>query len=262
MAAQSLSASVSSDSAAPRVQNLFVMRHGERLDDADPSWVLKASRPWDPPLTERGKLQALAVGQRLRKEGWQISRILCSPFLRCVQTAAEVIKGLSEEGETAPLKPKVSLEYGLGEVMNSIAIRNPPRSHATASWLLEVSELLSMLPADTIDASAESMWPKLPAWQESIENAHFRYAKTFQEAADKFPEDNVLCVTHGEGVGLSVSQLQKEIVYAVNYCAYSHSQRPILEYSPGGKLRAGKFELLTESGSSGVLFGRPGKQHK
>ncbi len=83
-----------SSSPLPHVQHLFVMRHGERLGDADPSWVPKTDRPWDPPLTERGKQQAWEVGKRLRTEGWGITRVVVSPFLRCVQTAAQVVTAL------------------------------------------------------------------------------------------------------------------------------------------------------------------------
>jgi hypothetical protein len=78
----------------PHVQHLFVMRHGERLDDADPSWVPRTDRPWDPPLTETGKQQAWEVGKKLRSEGWGITRVVVSPFLRCVQTAAQVVTAL------------------------------------------------------------------------------------------------------------------------------------------------------------------------
>jgi hypothetical protein len=43
-----------------RKQHIFIMRHGERMDHADPSWGESASRPWDPPpLTDVGRWQAL-----------------------------------------------------------------------------------------------------------------------------------------------------------------------------------------------------------
>lgn len=93
---------------ASRVQKLFVMRHGERLDDADPLWVSTPGvRTWDPPLTAKGTEQAMAVGEKLRSEGVEITRILVSPFLRCVQTTAGFIKGMYPEG-TDISKLKVS----------------------------------------------------------------------------------------------------------------------------------------------------------
>lgn len=79
----------STDSIAdPFMQNLFVLCHGEAVDSHT------TERPWDPPLTDRGKLQAWRVGRNLRMEDWNITRVVMSPFLRCVQTAAEVIAGL------------------------------------------------------------------------------------------------------------------------------------------------------------------------
>jgi phosphohistidine phosphatase SixA len=98
---------VSSD---PFVQNLFVMCHGEHVEykDIQPSGL--ALRPWDPPLTEGGKLQAWRVGRIIRLEDWNVTRVVVSPFLRCVQTAAEVIAGFSSvtaaaAGESHPASP-------------------------------------------------------------------------------------------------------------------------------------------------------------
>lgn len=245
----------SSSEQGPFVQNLFVMRHGERMDNYDPDWILSAPRPWDPPLTDRGKPQARETGKRLRD--WNITRVICSPFLRCIQTAAEVVTALCAVQDQPlaidPSKVKVSIEYGLCEVMNYIAIRNPPSS-SDISWTLDRSELEAILPAGTMDHSVEPVWPELPHWQEKTENAHERYTKTIQALADKFPRDNVLCVTHGEGVGVSVSAFKKDvIVHAVDYCAYSHSQRSIFGSSTE-ELNAEKFHVLTESGQSGILF--------
>ena len=73
----------------PFVQNIFVLRHGEALTGND-----SGARPWDPPLSDRGKLQAWRVGRNFRMDEWNITRVVISPFLRCVQTAAEVIAGL------------------------------------------------------------------------------------------------------------------------------------------------------------------------
>lgn len=243
---------------APRMQHLLVMRHGDRMDDAQPSWIVTAPRPWDPPLTELGKWRARETGRRLRRQGWNITRILCSPFLRCVQTAAEMVLALaaldsSAAGDVAidPSKIKVSIEYGLSEVMNTLAIRVsniPPEGPTT----LDLGELEALLPAGTVDHSVERMMLKLPEWPETLDAAYQRYVKTFQAAADMFPKENVLCVTHGEGVGVSVSKFQVS-VHQVNYCAVSHAQRSVYNFSTPPE--AGKFELITEPGDeSGICF--------
>lgn len=42
---------------------VFVIRHAERLDRADPSWSSLALRPQDTPLSEVGKHQAKRLGK-------------------------------------------------------------------------------------------------------------------------------------------------------------------------------------------------------
>jgi len=83
---------------------IFMGRHGERLDDAELAkgrlWVRAAERPWDPPLSERGRLQAMALGKAVGKHTERlglpaITRVFTSPFLRCVETAVEVSRQLS-----------------------------------------------------------------------------------------------------------------------------------------------------------------------
>lgn len=66
---------------------------GMREDEKDPSWKQTADRPYDPCITQEGRGQAIMVGELLcaqeREEG-RIRQIVCSPFLRCIQTASEV----------------------------------------------------------------------------------------------------------------------------------------------------------------------------
>nr|DAD18439.1 TPA_asm: hypothetical protein HUJ06_019902 [Nelumbo nucifera] len=76
-------------------QHVIVMRHGDRIDNFQPLWVATASRPWDPPLTDTGKTRAFCTGRKLRKNlGFPIHRVFVSPFLRCIQTAAEAVSAL------------------------------------------------------------------------------------------------------------------------------------------------------------------------
>ena len=48
------------------VQHIFIIRHGERLDNVDYGWVRRAERPYDPPLTEDGVKEASEAGQRFK----------------------------------------------------------------------------------------------------------------------------------------------------------------------------------------------------
>lgn len=51
-------------------------------------WGRTTHMPQNPPLTKRGRQQAVDLGTSLIGKG--ITRIYCSPFLRCVQTAEQV----------------------------------------------------------------------------------------------------------------------------------------------------------------------------
>ena len=47
-------------------QCIIVMRHGARLDTADPSWerTLGVDRPYDTPLTGKGKIEAYHIATK------------------------------------------------------------------------------------------------------------------------------------------------------------------------------------------------------
>lgn len=110
-----------------RKQKLFVMRHGQRWDDANREWVHEVgARTWDPPLTENGLEQARSAGETMRSEGVLISRIFVSPFLRCVQTAAGFIKGMYPEGSDIS-KLKVSDPFSASTI--SSPKQTPPVHH-------------------------------------------------------------------------------------------------------------------------------------
>lgn len=248
-------------------QNVVVMRHGDRIDLAEPLWSAHADRPWDPPLTSTGKIRAWTTGKRLRSIGFPVHRVVVSPFLRCLQTAAEVITALccvvDEDSqilsmETSsgaiidPTRVKVNIEYGLCEVLSMVAMRitGPPKD---GMWFPDVSELEALLPVGTLDHSVDGLYQQLPSWEEPLAAARERYQSVIEALADKFPQENLLLVTHGEAVGVSVSSyLNDAFVYEVEYCAYSHLQRQVCSES-SKTVPAGGFKLMTRS-QRGLLF--------
>lgn len=156
------------------LQTLWIARHGNRLDFVNPDWFNSAERPYDPPLSEDGFVQARELGHRLKSE--RIDRIFASPFLRTVQTAYEVAK---------ILEMPIQLEAGLSEWLN------PEWMSATPKRLpLEV--LVQQYPA--IDLSYTSR--VLPQYPESEEVMSMRMAETAKRLAAEFSE-NILLVTHG-----------------------------------------------------------------
>jgi len=78
---------------------LVVLRHGERTDYVEPSWVSSAQRPWDPPLTDTGREQAWLAGAAIRthllKLGLPpVTRGFTSPLIRCAETATIAVGAL------------------------------------------------------------------------------------------------------------------------------------------------------------------------
>lgn len=245
------------------VQNVIVMRHGDRMDNFEPTWIASADRPWDPPLTEEGKKRAWDTGKKMRANlDCTIHRVFVSPFLRCIQTASEVVSALCAQGDfdllessknaiIDPSKVKVSIEYGLCEALSreAIHLNVVPKD---GNWVLDISELEAMLPAGTLDHSVERVFKKLPQWEERMEDARRRYKEVITALADKYPRENLLLVTHGEGVGVSISAFLKAMVYEVNYCAYSPLQRQ-LSLSSTGVITAEEFQVLTDK-QMGISF--------
>ncbi|KAA8515876.1 hypothetical protein F0562_019055 [Nyssa sinensis] len=246
-------------------QNVVVMRHGDRIDNFEPLWALSAARPWDPPLIDSGKVRAFCTGRKLRTHlEFPIHRVFVSPFLRCLQTASEVVSALcaveddpnnmtGDGVKIDPSKLKVSIEYGLCEMLNREAIR-PEMAPKDGDFGFNISELEGLLPARTVDHTVERVYQELPKWEETVLGARARYEKIIKDLADKFPSENLLLVTHGEGVGVAVSAFLKDTtVYEVEYCAYSHSRRPIC-FGQNQSLTAGDFEVLTRYGKTGISY--------
>ncbi|GAB2224306.1 hypothetical protein Droror1_Dr00005059 [Drosera rotundifolia] len=225
-------------------QHVIVMRHGHRLDNFDATWTAVAARPWDPPLYADGFAKASDVGDRIRRLNLPIHRVFVSPFLRCVQTAARVVEALcgrDGDGEGLdPSKVKVAIEYGLCEMLNNDAIRSnvAPKD---GRFDFNIPELEAMLPAGTVDRSVTRVYKELPRWGES--DARSRYKSIIRALADKYPSENLLLVTHGEGVGTFSSWLKGERVYDVQYCGYVHAKRQIYQ-GDNSSYASGIFELL------------------
>ncbi|MDY7013107.1 MAG: histidine phosphatase family protein [Cyanobacteriota bacterium] len=155
-------------------QTLWIARHGNRLDFVDPDWFAIAERPYDPPLSDDGVVQAQELGYRLQSEN--IKHIFASPFLRTVQTAYEVAKVLDK-----PIK----LEAGLCEWLN------PDWMPATPARLPQ-EVLAAEYPA--IDLSYRSR--VIPEYPESEDLLRQRMTKTAKLLTEEFSEE-ILFVTHG-----------------------------------------------------------------
>ncbi|EKX40601.1 hypothetical protein GUITHDRAFT_142692 [Guillardia theta CCMP2712] len=191
-----------------RAQSVWVMRHGMRLDDQDPTWKLSASRPYDPPICEHGREQCKLAGMSFKSSRSQvgdISFVLSSPFLRCVQTAAEVasILGIS----------RIFIENDICEVLELRNVSVQPKC-------LKMDQLVKVEPMlahhEIIPSSV-----KMPSWPENLHEARVRFRNAFDRIAKSY-DGNVLIVTHGDTVAEFISmtsKIQTDKIYSVPNCS-------------------------------------------
>jgi len=125
-------------------EHVFVTRHGARIDngpDADRGWLSKAGhgRRDDPHLSSSGKIAAEELAAALANGGvfGQASHIICSPYVRCIETADAVAKRFG-----LPIK----VEDGLSEVGTA------------AHTVLPLAELQQQFPS--IDRSYDPVVPR------------------------------------------------------------------------------------------------------
>ncbi|WP_435064353.1 histidine phosphatase family protein [Halobaculum sp. EA56] len=159
---------------------VWAVRHGERRDSVDPEWESTAERPHDPPLTELGRWAAWRVGRRLADADVGFDAVYASPFLRTVETAAEICDELDR---------RFRLEPGLGEHRNAEWFDAEPET-------LPVGELADRFPR--IDPGHEPL--ATPSFPERHPEALARVGETARRLVGA-TEGPLLLVGHGLTIG-------------------------------------------------------------
>ncbi len=157
------------------MQALWLARHANRQDFANPDWAATADRPHDPGLSSDGRQQAQQLGRRASALG--IDHLLSSPFLRAVETAHYAAETLDES---------LSLEPGLGEWLNDDWFPTPPDTRS-------VSTLVDQFPR--VDPSYPPC--REPTYPESKHRALARLGATAECLVDRYEGDTLLLVGHG-----------------------------------------------------------------
>ncbi|XP_056174039.1 uncharacterized protein LOC115684433 [Syzygium oleosum] len=160
--------------AAVHCQHILVMRHGNRGDDGtNDSWWTRVPKPWDTPLADAGRIKALETGKKLLAElGCPIHRVVASPFRRCIETARELIAGLftadnddtpnvalgndGDSADSSTPRIKVSIEYGICEMMNDVAQWYHPTDRNSLGFDLE--ELEASFPRDVVEVTPDRVF--------------------------------------------------------------------------------------------------------
>lgn len=90
--------------------HVWLVRHGERIDAIDKTWIKTASIPTNPPLTQKGVAQATETGCLIAShiKPHEFVAVYSSPYLRCVQTANVIHEVLSTRPSTPPSLPSLT----------------------------------------------------------------------------------------------------------------------------------------------------------
>ncbi|MBD3317901.1 MAG: hypothetical protein GF344_19115, partial [Chitinivibrionales bacterium] len=148
--------------------------HGDREDFADPEWVHRADRPYDPDLSAEGIRQARALARDIADES--IDYLYSSSFLRAVHTAYLC-------GQVLHLP--IRIEEGLGERMAAEWFSHRPRTRS-------VQELKERF--DSVDSNYVSLVQ--PDFPEEYEQTTKRFARAV-EVVLRQTRGTLLIVGHG-----------------------------------------------------------------
>ncbi|XP_076832473.1 ubiquitin associated and SH3 domain containing Bb isoform X2 [Brachyhypopomus gauderio] len=224
-------------------RTLFVCRHGERMDvvfgkhwlsqcsDGKGRYVrsnlnMPPSLPaWsgghrdydmDAPITVFGATQARTVGEALLERNTTLDFVYCSPSLRCVQTAHEMLKGMQQDG-----KLRIRVEPGLFEWTKWLSGSSLP------AWIPPVDLAAANLCVDT------TYRPHIPIAKLNVSESYDTYmTRSYKVTKDILAEcknkgNNVLVVGHASSLEACTRQLQglplhnsKEFVQVVRKIPY------------------------------------------
>jgi broad specificity phosphatase PhoE len=163
------------------MQTLWLVRHAHRLDFVRPEWFDTAIYPYDPPLSELGNSQAIALTKQLSYI--KIDRIFTSPFLRTIQTAAPLAQ---------MLQLPIQLEWGLCEWLCA----DWTRSFPTTTPLVQLKE-----DYHSIDLNYDSL--VIPPYPETLEELSLRMTMLSLELIQANLEHNILIIAHkGSTLGM------------------------------------------------------------
>lgn len=180
---------------------VYLLRHGERIDQIDPSWIHTADAPFDPPLTDLGILQATTSANFIRDDIEQNNVadphdaiILASPFYRTLQTAHAIADALSPN-HTA--RPTLELFPHLAEWLAKDYFPEP-LPHDPFTYANRAAQFSFLDPPSTPDFDESS---PIPSYPESREQMRTRFLDALRYAVQNYhkPKTPIIMVSHGAG---------------------------------------------------------------
>jgi len=208
-------------------QNIIVLRHSERLDHVDKRYKEAGVRVFDSPLSQRGLELAEEVAGELAEltAGQRFTGVVCSPYIRCIQTAAAVCKRLSIP---------IILDAEICEVWDEEMPSDRPPFRTPVELQALMAEIGLEAKNPLLPEGGLKLFGKNPKWPETIKDSHSRYLVrlgTYIEHSHTMHQNFILC-SHAPAVVAALDIFQHGMVdiRGVDYCAYVSASRSI-EYN-------------------------------
>lgn len=210
-------------------QTLVICRHSERRDQVDPSYKLTDEHkkwPWDTPLTEAGIKLAYEVGLELKQlhSTARFAAVVSSPYRRCMQTTAQVVKALGIP---------VIIDQEVGEVWDKdMPSKHPP--HRSPKDLQRMARQLGMKVRNpTVPEGGYKLMGKQPTYPEITKDGHQRCltrVEHYIEESNKMRQ-NYIIITHAPAVAACLDIFQHGFVDIdkLEYCARVTATRKVDE---------------------------------
>ena len=174
---------------------LWIIRHGDRFDFniGKEEWRKVAQRLNDPPLSDLGMQQVGELGNFFKSMACKasetnksaISRIITSPFLRCIQTSNPIAGALGLP---------IQIDHSLWEVIWTN--ENMPTLEERAAYFPRIDLTYTSIFRPEVD-------------EEYPTGAMERFGETAKTITEKFAGESCVLVTHAAGVVAIVASLLK-----------------------------------------------------
>ncbi len=165
------------------VARFFLVRHGENEGNAK---RLIDGRTLNLPLTEKGRMDALAAGKAIARKIDQIDFLISSPMIRTRQTAAEIIKSFE-------VAPTVVFDDRLMERYYGIFEGGPDENY-------DPYEEMEAIAVARISTLAERLAYREHPSMENYQETYDRMSSVIFEFAKQKLGKNIVITTHGNAL--------------------------------------------------------------
>jgi 2,3-bisphosphoglycerate-dependent phosphoglycerate mutase len=185
---------------------LLFVRHGESTWNRE----RRIQGQLDPPLTERGEIQAGEVAERLT--GHEVVGFYSSDLRRCRQTARPIVEAVGMEPVLVPELREIALGEWQGKTGEELGEEYP---ELWDRWTREPS------------------WDMVPEGERAAD-----FERRTQRAVDRMfvehPRGDILCVTHGGVIQVTLSRVVGSSVDAIFPFLIENCSLTVVQRSPRG----------------------------